>query len=521
MEKKKRFKDLVEMDVFVPVVIGLVLVLIWSGLNYESFAKFSNTALVLVKYKFSSFINLVITACLLSLIILFLGKRGDQIIGGPNAKPDVNFFSYFTMALCGVIGVGIVFWGIAEPLTHFSNPPVGTIDVTNIAQKATFAVSASMAHWSFHLYGIYSLVGLALALGIYTYKLPIRISSMFYPIFGERVEGKVGKYIDAFCIFAYICATGTTFSFAALQLTAGVSHFTGLEATKFISVIIILVITAVYTISSCSGIKKGVSYSSQLNFGAYILLLVFAFFIVNPQFVTELSSDALAKYLNENLINGGLVNDAFRVNKGWSQNWTIFYWTWGIATALVTSVFLAKISRGRTIRQFIIVNLILPSCFAFVWFGIFGSSAIYLDYFKEAGIALAMATKGTEFAAFEYFSALPLSKITIPLFFLAAAISFTTCANSVVTAMASMSQKISEEDIGNMTEPPMILKLTYSFLVAGISIAVLFLGGAAEIQAAAVAVGLPTAFMIVLGIIGLFKFLSPSYEEKFKNKKQY
>lgn len=513
-QPNKKFNDVVEMSIFIPAVIGLVLVLVWATFNYDSFANFSNDFIKIVKYQFGSFINLVVTACLAVLVYFLFSKKGNHIIGGKNATPDISYFSYFTMSLCGVVGVGIVFWGIAEPLTHFMNPPVTMAAEGHTAESAIAAMAIAFTHWSFHLYGIYGLVGLTMALAIYTFKLPVRISSMFYPFLGDKIYGKLGNYIDSACIFAYICATGTTFSFATLQLTAGISHFTGIPASKLMSVAIIIIITIVYTVSSCTGIKKGVSYSSQINFGIYVTLMIFAFIAVNPQFTTELFTDGLTKYFNERLIGGALESDAFRVNNGWIQEWPIFYWTWGIATALVTSVFLAKISKGRTIRQFITINLILPACFGILWFGIFGGSVIYLEMFKEAEIGIAMVNKGTEFAAFEFFSRLPIPYLTIPLFFLAAAISFTTCANSVVTAMSSMSQKIVKEEAGVMTEPPILLKITYALLVAGISVAVLFLGGAKEIQAAAVAMGLPTAVAIVFGIIGLFKFLSVDFQKK-------
>lgn len=510
----KNERNKIEYAIFLPAVILLVAVLTWTVVDYSSFATFSNEFIELVKNTFGSFINLVIFACLIILFYLLLSKKGDIVIGGKDAKPDVSFFSYFTMSLCGVIGVGIVFWGIAEPITHYMNPPSTMATAGGTPEAAIAALGACFTHWSFPLYGIYSVVGLVMAIAIYTYKLPVRISSMFYPVIGDRIYGGLGKGIDSFCIFCYICATGTTFSFAALQLTAGVSHFTGIAATKMVSVAIIVGISIIYTASSISGIKKGVSYSSQINFGAYIALMVFTFLAVNPQFVTELFTDGLAFFLQDRFIAGTLETDAFRVTGGWYQGWPVFYFVWGIATALVTSVFLAKISKGRTIRQFIIVNLILPSCFALLWFGVFGGAGIYLETFTSSGIFEAMTEKGTEFAAYEFFSTLPLPMITIPLFFLAAAVSFTTCANSVVTAMASMSQKVEEEDAGKMTEPPMLLKLTYALLVCGISIAVIFLGGAKEVQAAAVAAGLPTAVLIVLGIVGLFRFLSPAYAKK-------
>ena len=512
---KKSFKDQVELGIFVPAVTLLSLILLWTVIDYSSFSTFSNVFIEFVKNTFGSFINITVTLCLFVCLYFLFSKKGDYVIGGKSAKPDVSFFSYFTMSLCGVIGVGLIFWGIAEPLTHFMNPPATLVAAGGgTPEAAVAALGISYTHWTFQLYGIYAAMGLVMSIAFYSYKLPSRISSMFFPIIGDRIHGGIGKSIDSFAIFAYICATGTTFSFAALQLTAGVSHFTGLPPTKTISVIIILIITVIYTYSSLSGVKKGVSYSSQLNFLAYVLLMIFAFVAVNPQFVTELMTDSISYYFTDRFISGGLETDAFRVADGWYQNWPVFYFVWGIATALVTSVFLAKISKGRTIRQFLTVNLVLPAIFGFLWFGIFGSSAIYLEYFANAGIGASMAAKGTEFAAFEFFSKLPLQFITVPIFFIAASVSFTTCANSVVTAMATMTQKEDASTAGEMTEPPKSLKLCYGMLVCGISLAVLFLGGAKEIQAAAVAVGLPTAVVIVIGVGCLFRFMSPAFAAK-------
>lgn len=510
---KKRLSEVVDMPVFAPATIGLILTLVWSLVSFDTFSAFANKAISFVKFSCGSLINIVVTACVFVSVYLLFSKKGDIVIGGKDAKADMSMFSYFAMSLTGVIGAGLVFWGTAEPLTHFMNPPALSGLAAGTATAAVQSMGISFTHWSFHCYGMFTVAGLTMAIAIYTFRLPERVSSIFYPVLGDRIYGKTGKILDFIIIFTYIWACATTFCFAALQLSGGLEYMTGITATKTVNIIVVLAIAAVFIYSSVSGIKHGVKHTAEFNFAIYIILLVFTLVAVNPRFTLDLMTDGIANYLDTG-INHGLSVDAFLANDGWNQSWTTFYWTWDLATTLVTSLFLAKISRGRTVRQFVLVNLVLPSLFAIVWFGVFGGSAIYMDFFEGAGIGNIIAEKGTEYVTYDLFSKLPLPLVTMLLFFFAGAFSYSTCAQGCVTAAASMCQKVDRIGNGQMSEPPVILKVTYGLLLAGCAVAVMLLGGASEIQAAAVAMGLPAAILMAGCIVCLFYFLSPKFTQK-------
>lgn len=509
----KDFNKKVEIGVFYPAFALIAFIILWGAIHYSSLSAGSKWLMNFIRMDLGAWINFCTTSCVAVLAYLMFSKRGDIRIGGKDAKSPISFFSWFTMSLCSSIGVGIIFWGIAEPLMHFTNPPA-FLGVTGSSPAAGAAAMGSVyIDWGFHPNSFIAVVGIAVAVAAHNYNLPVRISSIFHPMIGDRIYKKLGMGIDSFAIAFYIIATGTMISYASMQMAAGIEYMTGIQATRTVSLIIIAVLGVYYTLSSVSGIKKAVSFNANLNFGIYVVLLAFVLLVGRTVFIVNLTMDGIANYASR-FLAGGIFMDAFNVSDGWVQGWPVFMFAWFAATTFITSNFYAQISVGRTIREMVFVNAVLPGIFAIVWFGIFGSAAIDMEY-SGAGLMQIINNRGIDVAAYEFFKRMPLASIMIPLFFIGGVMSFVTGVNSCVTAVSVMSQNRVEQGEGDMREPAKIIKIIWGASFAVIGAIVLCLGDVKDIQTAAITSGLPSSILIFLALICLIIATNPSYMAKY------
>ncbi|QPH53490.1 BCCT family transporter [Pontivivens ytuae] len=441
---------------------------------------------------FLSAANLFVLFCL-ALVVL---PWGNVRLGGPDATPDFSYPGWFAMLFAAGMGIGLMFYGVSEPISHFSSAMGGTAAeggartdwaplgaAAGDAETATsLGMAATIFHWGLHPWAIYAVVALALALFSYNKGLPLTIRSAFYPILGDRVWGWWGHIIDTLAVFATLFGLATSLGFGAEQANAGLEFLFGIPNGDMSKVLLILAITAVATVSVLAGLDGGVKRLSELNMGLAFLLLVFVFLVGSPIFLLTTFADSLVSYVS---YLPALSNPFGREDVNFSQGWTAFYWAWWISWSPFVGMFIARVSRGRTVREFVICVLLIPSMVCVLWMTVFGGTAIAQ---VQAGMT-DVADAALELRLFVMLSELPLAGITSFIGIVLVIVFF-------VTSSDSGSLVIDTITAGGKVDAPMPQRVFWCIFEGLVAIALLLGGGLASLQAMAVSTGFP--FTIVL-----------------------
>jgi len=346
-----------------------------------------------------------VTSWVAFLLWAALSRHGSIRLGGNHARPDYGNISWFTMLFAGGIGTVLMFWGVAEPISHFANPPRPEVEPFTV-DAADDAMGFAIYHLGLHTWAIFTLPGLAFAYFIYRYDLPMRFSSVFYPLIGDRIYGPLGKTLDIFAILGTLFGVAVSIGLGTQQINAGLSELLGLPDDVTTKVSIILVLTTVAVTSIVAGLDKGIKFLSNLNIGMAVGLMLFVLFAGSTVFLLRAIVETFGIYIT-NLLPMAFWNDALAQYThqeggwGWQGNWTVFYWAWTVTWSPFIGIFVARISRGRTIREFILGVLFAPSVFTLVWFAIYGWSAMEIDGIGEQARAALGAQAGSLSAAVE------------------------------------------------------------------------------------------------------------------------
>jgi len=419
-------------------------------------------------------------------IYMLFSKYGKIKLGDPDDEPEYSLISWFGMLFSAGMGVGLIFYGVAEPLYHF-NGPLSTIEPGSVA-AADFAFKKSFFHWGLHPWAAYAVLALALAYMQFRRKKPGLISSIFIPLIGEkRVQGPIGQSIDILAIFATVAGVATSLGMATLQINGGLNLLIGLPITRGIQLIIIAIITFLFVLTAVLGIDKGIKLVSDMNIALCAGLMAVAF-IVGP------SVDILNNLSNSvGLYIAGIIPDSFAISGDpWYGSWTIFYWAWWIAWAPFVGTFIARISRGRTIRQFIAGVLIAPTVASFFWFSIFGTIGI--------SVVDRIGAFATETAFFQAFAFYPLGSILSGVAVLLLTTFFITSANSATFVLGMFSTE------GNLN-PSTPKKLIWGLLQSALAATLLVAGGLGALQTGSIVAAFPFAFVMIAAMFSLVKAL--------------
>lgn len=379
---------------------------------------------------------------LIFLIWVALSRFGNIRLGEPDSKPEYSNLSWFTMLFAGGIGTVLMFWGVAEPILHFSSPPYDDTDPHSV-QAAREAMGFSLYHLGLHTWTIFTLPGLAFAYFIYRHDLPIRVSSVFYPFLKEGIHGRIGKAIDIAAILGTLFGVAVSIGLGTNQINAGLSELTGMADNVASKVTIIIVLTAVATTSIVAGFDKGVKLLSNVNIGMATALMVFVLLTGSTVFLMRGIIETVGIYATNifpmafwNDMLAGYTDDG---GWGWQGSWTVFYWAWTVTWSPFIGIFVARISKGRTIREFVLGVLLAPSLFTLVWFAIFGWSAMEIDGIgtaarealgDDAGQIAAAVGRGPEYAMFAFFENFPATQLIQGLAVVIVAIFFATSSDS-------------------------------------------------------------------------------------------
>ncbi|WP_022727765.1 BCCT family transporter [Fodinicurvata sediminis] len=448
--------------------------------------------------------NVFVILCL----ALIVTPLGNVRLGGKEATPDHSYFGWFSMLFAAGMGIGLMFYGVAEPIAHYGTSmggttvedgvrtdwaPLGAAE-GNEVEARRLGMAATIFHWGLHPWAIYAIVALALALFSFNKGLPLTIRSMFYPIFGDKVWGWPGHIIDILAVFATLFGLSTSLGLGATQAIAGLNFVFGLPDSINAQVILIILITAFALISVLRGLEGGVKVLSEINMGLAAILLFFVI-VVGPTL-------AIATGFFSNLLAYGqevipLSNPFGRDDDNFRQGWTSFYWAWWISWSPFVGMFIARVSRGRTVREFITCVLLIPSVVSVLWMTAFGGTAITL--INEAGMSQ-IADAALELKLFEMLNGLPLATITSIVGVVLVIVFF-------VTSSDSGSLVIDTITAGGKVNAPVSQRVFWCTFEGLVAIALLIGGGLGALQAAAVSTGLPFTVVLLLGCYAIVRGL--------------
>lgn len=389
------------------------------------------------------FFILGVTSWVAFLLWVALSRFGAIRLGGNDAKPAYTNVSWFTMLFAGGIGTVLMFWGVAEPISHFATPPRPDVEPFSV-EAADDAMSFSIYHLGLHTWAIFAMPGLAFAYFIYRYNLPMRFSSVFYPLLGERIYGPLGKALDIFAILGTLFGVAVSIGLGTQQINAGLTELFGVPDAVITKVLIIAVLTTVAVGSIVAGLDSGVKRLSNINIGMAVGLMIFVLFTGSTVFLLRAVVETFGLYIT-NLLPMAFWNDTLASYSsdggawGWQGSWTVFYWAWTVTWSPFIGIFVARISRGRTIREFVLGVLFAPSIFTLVWFAIFGWSAMEIDGIgadareamgAQAGVLSDAVGESIPLAMFAFFENFPAATLIQGLAVVIVAIFFATSSDS-------------------------------------------------------------------------------------------
>lgn len=484
--------------VFFPAFILLILTIILNFTNYDAFLEYTTLAKDFMTIEMGWIFSLVGVASLIIIIAVYFSPLGDVKIGGPNAKPILNKFSWFTITLCTTIAAGIMFWGTAEPIWHLAYPPssLGIEPMSGAAAK--FAMETMYLHWTFVPYAIYAVPTIVFAFAYYNMRRSFSVGSEIAPILKENSSKKFDNIIDAVVIFAVAAGISASFGTSILNMGGGMNALFGIANDKTLWIILTIVGTVAFVVSSSTGLLKGIRILSDFNVFLYVIILGALLLFGPTAYMFGLGTEALGGFFT-NLFDKALFTG---VGSGdtWASGWTVFYWSNWLAWAPVSAVFLARITYGYQIKEAVTMNFIIPSIFSAIWMTILSGAAINFQMTGVVDLLAIMTEQGSAAAGYAVLKQLPLSTILIGIYLFAVLISFVTATDSTTNAMASISSSGIKD---GKQEAPLYIKIIWGTTVGLVSLIFITTLGIDGIKMLSNLGGFPALFLGVLSIVSL------------------
>jgi choline/glycine/proline betaine transport protein len=491
--------------VFGPAVLVIAVFLFFGAAHSEATGRAFDALQSGIVTRFGWFYVGSVAFFLLFVVGLFFSPWGGIRLGPDDSEPEYSYLSWFAMLFSAGMGIGLVFFAVAEPMFHFTASPTvgsGTVEAAREAMRLTFF------HWGLHAWAIYIVVGLSLAYFSFRKGLPLSIRSAFHPLLGDGIHGPVGHLIDVLAIFGTMFGVATSLGLGVMQVNAGLAFLFGMEVGTTVQVGLIIAITLVATISVVAGLDKGIRRLSNFNMVAALVLVLFVFAAGPSTFLLNAWMENTGAYL-QSVVETTFWLDAYG-DGVWHGEWTLFYWGWWIAWSPFVGMFIARVSRGRTIREFIGGVLLVPAAFTTFWLTTFGNSGLHRELFGPGGIA----GGATEEMLFSLLQGLPLSAVTSILAMVVIAAFFVTSSDSgslVIDMLAS----------GGNPDPPTIQRVFWALLEGAVAAVLLVAGGLTALQTAAITTGLPFAAVLVVMCFSLLKALRGESRAVLRTKKVF
>lgn len=416
-----------------------------------------------------------------------LSKYGKIKFGKDDDKPEFSNFSWFSMLFGAGMGVGLIYWSVAETVSHFLSGPAYA-GAAGSDQAAEWAMAISFLHWGISPWAIYVVVGIPMGLVIYRKGLPALVSSCFYPILGEQIYGPIGKLIDIVALCITFFGVSTTVGLGTMELGAGLSFNYGITLNNEVYIIILIVVAAAYLASACLPIDRGIKVGSDISMIACLGLLLFLFFIGPTKYILDNFVNASGLYV-QNFIRMSTWTDPVE-QAGWVNSWTIFYWAWWISWAPFVGMFIAKISKGRTIKEFVFAGIVVPAIFDMVFFDVFGSTALHFELASETkGLINTAITSDVASGIFVLFNQFPLSEITTVVILFVVFTFFVVSTDSATIVLGMLSS-------GGNDSPRTSLKLLWGVALAFSAGTLIIMGGLKAVQTVAIVAVFPFIFIM-------------------------
>ncbi len=481
-------------NVFFSTVAIISIFLVVVVLAPNSFELITKNLNQWVTDSFSWFYVLSVAIFLILLIYIALSDMGKIKLGPDHSQPNYSNASWFALLFTAGMGIGLMFFGVAEPVMHYVSPPEGAGETIQAAQQS---MRVTFFHWGFHAWAIYTVVGLALAYFAYRHNLPLKIRSALYPIIGEKIYGPIGDAVDTFATIGTVFGVATTLGFGVTQINSGLNYLFGIQQSASTQVILIIVVSTMASMSVFLGLDKGIKRLSELNLILVLTLLLFVFFASSSIYLLQTTIQNAGQYVS-NLFAMTFNLYAYQPN-GWIGGWTIMYWAWWISWSPFVGMFIARVSKGRSIREFIVGVLLIPTGFTLIWMGFMGNAALY-SILHEANHSLVVAVqRDSSVALFAFLQSLPFSSVMSLLGTCLVMLFFVTSADSGALVTDYLTAK-SENS-------PIWQRLFWTVLMAVLAIVLLLVGGLGALQSATMMSALPVTFIMLLICWGLVKAL--------------
>ncbi|HAR6605712.1 TPA: BCCT family transporter [Staphylococcus pseudintermedius] len=487
----------------VSAIIVFAIVLIGVFIPTQ-FGEFTNTIKLWITDKLGWYYLILTTIIVFFCIFLIFSPIGKLKLGRPNDKPEFNTVSWFAMLFSAGMGIGLVFYGAAEPISHFASPPNADPQST---EAFTESLRSTFFHWGFHAWAVYGVVALALAYAQFRKGEPGLLSKTLRPILGDHVDGLIGTIIDVLAVFATVIGVAVSLGMGALQISGGLNYLFGLPNTIVTQSIIIVVVTILFIMSAWSGLSKGIQYLSNLNIGLGTLLLITGLIVGPTVLILNMFTSSTGSLLNSLLFNSF---DAAATNpqkREWMSDWTLYYWGWWLSWSPFVGVFIARVSKGRSIREFISGVLLVPVIVSFIWFSVFG--VLGIETAKKHKEIFDMSAETQLFGVFNH----------IPLGIVLSIIALLLIASFFITSADSATFVLGMQTTNGSLNPSAFIKVTWGIAQSLIAFVLLLSGGGDgeaglnALQSAAIISALPFSFIVILMMISFYK--DANKERKF------
>ncbi|MGD6993024.1 glycine betaine uptake BCCT transporter [Sutcliffiella horikoshii] len=454
---------------------------------------------------FGWFYQLVATFFLLFAAFMIFSKYGKIKLGKKDDKPEYNRPTWFAMLFSAGMGIGLLFYGVSEPISHFATPPLGE---GSTEQSAILGMRYTWLHWGLHAWAIYAIVAMALAYQKFKNNAPGLMSATLRPVLGEKVKGPIGKTVDVVAVFATLFGVAASLGLGSQQINAGLEYLVGIPNNFTVQFIIMAVITVLFIVSATTGISKGIKYLSNINMSLAVILF-FALLILGPTlFLLNMFTTTLGSYVQNVALMGLRLSPFDATEAAWTQGWTVFYWAWWISWTPFVGMFIARVSKGRTIREFTIAVLLVPSLVCALWFTVFGGTGIHLEFVQ----GLNVSEQSLETALFYVYEQLPFGALLSVLTVALITTFFVTSADSATFVLGM-------QTTGGKLNPPNNVKIVWGIILVASTLVLMASGGLAGLQTAIIVSALPLTFIVLVMCYGLLKELNKELKlEKGKDK---
>jgi glycine betaine transporter len=484
----------------------ILAIVLWGLLAPAALSAVFDQALAFITKNFGWLYLWVVLGLVIMAVVLAVSRYGDLKLGAEDDEPDFSIVSWFSMLFAAGMGIGLVFWGVAEPISHFGTPPPGIVAGTPEAANA--AMRYSFFHWGLHPWAVYSIVALAIAFFQFRRGGSALVSTSIEAL-PWRFAKRSAVLVNVLAVIATAFGVAASLGIGALQINSGLHAVFGLPVSDTSQVGIIAVTTALFLTSAVTGVERGIKWLSSINL-LIAAALALAVFILGPTVaIIDTFTNTLGSYLSE-FVRMSLRMTPFS-GSSWVGGWTVFYWAWWISWSPFVGLFIARVSRGRTIRQFIIGTMLAPTLAAFVWFSVFGGTALHMEIWQNVPLAEAVKADVST-ALFTMFNALPLGGLMSGVATVLVLVFFVTSGDSATLVLGMMST-------GGNPNPPAKVKIMWGLLISGIAISLLLAGGLQAVQTATIVFAVPFAIVVVLMAVSLWRGVGEDWREEQRQEK--